>query len=201
MASVCGAGRRPVPSSKKPKYAKFSVTDSLQGEGRIVSRTQRQPADVPLRGPVTNAIPQRFKCNEQHVAEVARTGDLSVTQRSMIGLPRKKQLLTHAIAGTHFGFAQLCNVRHSIFNATDLAKHFLGQSLRSSRGCRLPCRQRVSIPALHSVDRPIALARHPDTQLVRIASGMVTDRTSADAAFPGAEKHLHVTQQLMRHSL
>lgn len=130
----------------KPEYARISVTDSLQAHVRTVSGTQRQPADVPLRSPVTNTILQRFKCDENHVAEVARTGNLSITQRSMIGLPRKKQLFTHANAGTHTRVAQLCNGRHSIFNATGLTKVFLRQSLCASRGFRARCCRPVPAP-------------------------------------------------------
>ena len=135
----------------KPEYAKFSVTDSLQAHVRTVSGTQRQPADVPLRSPVTNTAPQRFKPSENHVAEVARTGNLRITQRSMIGLPRKKKLFTHANAGTHTRVTQLCNGRDSIFNATGLTKVFLRQSLRASRGSRLSCCRPV--PAPGSEDR------------------------------------------------
>jgi hypothetical protein len=76
---------------------------------------------------------------------------LRITQRSLIGLPRKKQLFTHANAGTHTRVTQLCTGRLSIFNATDFTKVFLRQSLRASRGSRLSCCRPV--PAPGSEDR------------------------------------------------
>lgn len=58
--------------------------------------TQRTQPDIPLLSAITNAVFQGFLCGRKYAAEEACTGNLCLLPGAMVGLRRKRRLVTPA---------------------------------------------------------------------------------------------------------